>query len=162
MTKQDFDFIEYVDDMFSCSNSIKLYNPIVTNIECLVKARNILVAIDKIEKELAEKIYGHEYRTEYWKAFVDGMEYVYKMIEEYLGDHSDEKPIDKTKKSNMKCGNCSHWNAYGMCDLTEETKNYWNRCKEFEWNSCCDCTECNQYTEGVKNESKTKVKEIKT
>ena len=45
--------------------------------------------------------------------------------------------IDKTKKSNIKCANClfadvdekrNYW-----CCIHEKPKNYWNRCKQFEW-----------------------------
>ena len=61
-----------------------------------------------------------------------------------------KKPIDKTKKSNIKCEHCEHWDgictgkswvghndAFG-CTNKESTRyntptNYWNRCKCFEW-----------------------------
>lgn len=49
--------------------------------------------------------------------------------------------IDKTKKSNIKCEHCEHWgelcsNTYDylrMCNQSGLPKNYWNRCKRFEW-----------------------------
>ena len=51
------------------------------------------------------------------------------------------KPVDKTKKSNIKCEHCKHFiktpkyfmpEVY-MCGITGEDKNYYNRCKHFEW-----------------------------
>lgn len=51
----------------------------------------------------------------------------------------NKRPIDKTKKSNIKCEHCKHWhkdmNNSGQCkcEITNEYKNYWNRCKQFEW-----------------------------
>lgn len=53
--------------------------------------------------------------------------------------------IDKSKKSNRKCENCEHFvktdkcDNYGfflyICDITQEQKYYYNRCKSFEWSS---------------------------
>ena len=44
------------------------------------------------------------------------------------------KPIDKSKKSNIKCEHCNNWDRkHCICTLTNENKNYWNRCKSFEW-----------------------------
>ena len=53
--------------------------------------------------------------------------------------------IDKSKKSNRKCENCEHFvetdklDNYGfvlyVCDITQEQKYYYNRCKNFEWSS---------------------------
>lgn len=52
--------------------------------------------------------------------------------------------IDKTKKSNRKCENCEHWkdyklDKYGMmgskCEITNEPKYYYQKCKNFEWSS---------------------------
>ena len=49
----------------------------------------------------------------------------------------NKRPLDKTKKSNIKCEHClyadidkrrGYW-----CSLHEEKKNYWNRCKCFKW-----------------------------
>lgn len=52
----------------------------------------------------------------------------------------NKRPIDKTKKSNIKCEHCRFWNADdGICYLNKEKKNYWNRCKKFEWKRCGDC-----------------------
>lgn len=50
----------------------------------------------------------------------------------------NKKPIDKTKKSNIKCVNCENWYKSKnipdpFCLLTGDNKNYWNRCKQFEW-----------------------------
>lgn len=46
----------------------------------------------------------------------------------------NNKPVDRTKKSNIKCEHCNHWNCKDcICTLTHENKNYWNRCKKFEW-----------------------------
>ena len=51
------------------------------------------------------------------------------------------KPIDKSKKSNRRCWNCAHYGyANGdkylnvFCMLTGKSKEYWNCCKNFEWN----------------------------
>lgn len=92
MTKKDFDFIEYVDDMFSCNNSLKLYNPIVTNVECLVKARNILAAVDNIEKmkKKFEEEMNNNCMTEYLRAYAAGFEDAYKMISKYFGEYVNE------------------------------------------------------------------------
>lgn len=54
------------------------------------------------------------------------------------------RPIDKTKKSNIKCEHCKYYiqpesiysNAYCRNDDSpkfDTTVNYWNRCKKFEW-----------------------------
>jgi len=47
------------------------------------------------------------------------------------------KKLDATKKSNIKCTNCKHWKANSngemICFITKEPKNYWNRCKGFQW-----------------------------
>ena len=53
--------------------------------------------------------------------------------------------IDKSKKSNRKCENCEHFvetgkrDNYGfflyVCDITQEEKYYYNKCKNFEWSS---------------------------
>ena len=43
------------------------------------------------------------------------------------------RKVDKSKKSNIKCKHCAH---YPFCVLTgENKKNYWNRCKQFEWDT---------------------------
>ena len=49
------------------------------------------------------------------------------------------KPIDKIKKSNIKCEHCKYYikpeNSYsrGCCKIDGTTVDYWNRCKHFEW-----------------------------
>lgn len=49
------------------------------------------------------------------------------------------RKVDKTKKSNIKCEHCKHYkyeNKYVLknhCGLNGNEKNYWNRCKQFEW-----------------------------
>ena len=58
----------------------------------------------------------------------------------------NKRPIDKTKKSNIKCEHCKFWNrsidngnyvdteckCKGSPKYGTQTK-YWNRCKQFEW-----------------------------
>lgn len=46
-----------------------------------------------------------------------------------------ERPIDKSKKSNIKCEYCGHWSGWqkSKCLLSGLDKNYWNRCKKFRW-----------------------------
>lgn len=45
------------------------------------------------------------------------------------------KPVDKSKKSNIKCEHCDHFAGMGIskCNLTGEKKYYYQRCKKFEW-----------------------------
>ena len=47
------------------------------------------------------------------------------------------KPIDKSKKSNIKCEHCLYADKDRLrgywCSLHELSKNYWNRCKDFKW-----------------------------
>lgn len=44
------------------------------------------------------------------------------------------KTVDKSKKSNIKCEHCEHWNREtGYCNKLKNHKNYWNRCRLFEW-----------------------------
>ena len=52
------------------------------------------------------------------------------------------RTVDKSKKSNVKCEHCKHFKArldskvfqrISYCDITKDEKNYWNRCKQFEW-----------------------------
>ena len=46
----------------------------------------------------------------------------------------NKRPIDKTKKSNIKCEHCNYWNEVdGICMHHGIHKNYWNRCSYFEW-----------------------------
>lgn len=46
------------------------------------------------------------------------------------------RTIDKTKKSNIKCEHCVHWSGWLMsqCKLKKECKQYYQRCKQFDWN----------------------------
>ncbi len=42
--------------------------------------------------------------------------------------------VDITKKSNCKCEHCEHWNKNTrICDITQGSKYYYQRCKKFEW-----------------------------
>ena len=48
------------------------------------------------------------------------------------------RPVDKTKKSNIKCEHCKHYGLAGKCECKQSKNfgklmNYWNRCKKFEW-----------------------------
>lgn len=59
------------------------------------------------------------------------------------------KPVDTSKKSNIKCEHCEYWNGKwdaqsfvnysgDTCRCAESVKygkttNYWNRCKSFQW-----------------------------
>ncbi len=47
------------------------------------------------------------------------------------------RPLDKTKKSNIKCEHCIFFDndkeEGGWCSLNEKPKHYWNRCKGFKW-----------------------------
>lgn len=53
---------------------------------------------------------------------------------------SNERKVDKSKKSNIKCEHCEYFANYTfpyIC-LNEDSKkhgqvNYWNRCKRFKW-----------------------------
>ena len=59
----------------------------------------------------------------------------------------NKKPVDKTKKSNIKCEHCKYFNrnksaimlvlnhieSHSVCDIKNEPKYYWNRCENFEW-----------------------------
>ena len=56
----------------------------------------------------------------------------------------NNRPVDKTKKSNIKCDHCRYCilpeTIYSNCYCKnsdspkfEEAINYWNRCKQFEW-----------------------------
>ena len=57
---------------------------------------------------------------------------------------ANTRPLDKSKKSNMKCEHCKHWDkstytfthkhgTLPTCTISGEGKCYWNRCKNFEW-----------------------------
>ena len=55
------------------------------------------------------------------------------------------RKVGTTKKSNIKCEHCKHYtlednftypfSVYygGFCSIDNSSKNYWNRCKCFEW-----------------------------
>lgn len=52
------------------------------------------------------------------------------------------RPINRSKKSNIKCEHCENWilpqgiphSAWDyICRLSGEPKNYWSKCKKFEW-----------------------------
>lgn len=47
------------------------------------------------------------------------------------------RKVDKSKKSNTRCCNCKFWDGElsdsGFCKLYGKNKNYWNRCKNFNW-----------------------------
>lgn len=49
----------------------------------------------------------------------------------------NNKKVDKTKKSNIKCEHCIAYDKDkengGWCSIHEKTVNYWNRCKDFAW-----------------------------
>lgn len=49
----------------------------------------------------------------------------------------NNKPIDRTKKSNIKCEHCMYWQqSKCMSDYSDKygkETNYWNRCKAFDW-----------------------------
>lgn len=59
---------------------------------------------------------------------------------------SNQRPIDKTKKSNHRCINCIHWaekrpyhavtcfDPQFYCPVGKRDMDYWNCCKQFEWN----------------------------
>lgn len=59
----------------------------------------------------------------------------------------NKRPIDRTKKSNIKCEHCKHWTGVSTecwCEAMYACMNkesnrykqatyYYNRCKQFEW-----------------------------
>lgn len=51
----------------------------------------------------------------------------------------NKRPIDKTKKSNIKCEHCLYYDKptecwkKPHCCLHVKEVNYWNRCKQFKW-----------------------------
>lgn len=49
----------------------------------------------------------------------------------------NNKPIDQTKKSNIKCEHCEFFENSSECHCTDTVfkTNYWNRCGSFQWNS---------------------------
>lgn len=49
-----------------------------------------------------------------------------------------KRKVDKTKKSNIKCEHCKHWtdefsDVDMVCNITGKVRNYYHRCKNFEW-----------------------------
>lgn len=58
----------------------------------------------------------------------------------------EPRPIDKSKPSNHRCINCvgwekakplttRHWSdPEKHCEMADKNINYWNRCKQFQWN----------------------------
>lgn len=51
----------------------------------------------------------------------------------------NNRPLDKTKKSNIKCEHCLYCDkdkerGY-WCPIKEAPKNYWNRCNFFQWDT---------------------------
>ena len=59
-----------------------------------------------------------------------------------------KRPIDRSKKSNIKCKHClycdepmEYFEKYHCCLHAKEV-NYWNRCKDFKWSKKgSDCYE---------------------
>ncbi len=57
----------------------------------------------------------------------------------------NKRPVNTAKKSNIKCEHCEHYISAmqrvgydyetGMCNIKLTPINYWNRCKQFKWNS---------------------------
>lgn len=49
----------------------------------------------------------------------------------------NKRPVDRTKKSNIKCEHCRYSDVNKQrdywCSLHATPKNYWNRCKDFKW-----------------------------
>ena len=47
------------------------------------------------------------------------------------------RPIDRSKKSNIKCEHCANWHDnkhYFICLITGEIKEYWRAgCEKFTW-----------------------------
>lgn len=45
------------------------------------------------------------------------------------------RKLDKTKKSNIKCEHCEHWDSQTeYCKVRKQKKRYYQRSKDFEWN----------------------------
>lgn len=53
------------------------------------------------------------------------------------GNNMNKKPIDKEKKSNIKCEHCEYWTGLlwdeARCKLNSQPKQYYQRCKNFSW-----------------------------
>lgn len=58
----------------------------------------------------------------------------------------NNRPIDKTKKANIKCEHCQFWCEWGIEGKCKDNycmnpysehyhhqRKYWNRCKQFKW-----------------------------
>lgn len=51
----------------------------------------------------------------------------------------NNRPIDRSKKSNIKCEHCMYrdkptkFGEKDHCCLHVKEVNYWNRCKDFKW-----------------------------
>lgn len=49
----------------------------------------------------------------------------------------NKKPIDKEKRSNIKCEHCEYWTGLlwdeARCKLNKQPKQYYQRCKNFSW-----------------------------
>ncbi len=45
------------------------------------------------------------------------------------------RPVNRNNKKNIYCFHCQHWTGWihETCRLNGKKKNYWNRCKGFEW-----------------------------
>lgn len=52
---------------------------------------------------------------------------------------ANKRQIDKSKKSNIKCEHREYWSGYdesgrfSSCTITDEQKDYYQRCKQFDW-----------------------------
>ena len=49
-----------------------------------------------------------------------------------------KREVDRAKKSKMRCEHCKYWtDEYSdvdmVCDITGKVRNYYHRCKNFEW-----------------------------
>lgn len=45
----------------------------------------------------------------------------------------NNKPIDKSKKVNIKCEHCAYWTCVQRCEISKMATMYWQRCKFFKW-----------------------------
>jgi len=48
-----------------------------------------------------------------------------------------QRPVDTTKKSNIKCEHCQHWSKWPSCKCSVKgtETHYYQRCKQFQWRS---------------------------
>lgn len=48
-----------------------------------------------------------------------------------------ERPIDISKKANVRCDHCDNWRRVGVgegvCKIKHQKKTYYHRCKQFAW-----------------------------